>query len=234
MTDAAIFTISLGWKKPDPFAAFVPGWWAAIAAMHPRPAEVCIAVAEGDASTVTDVPIGFPVPVRFVTLAGRSVTQFLTAAVLASTARWLVWCGLDDRMKPDALRDIADADAAVAELVAARYEAGAGGPIRGGWNVAEMAFGGVNNTSAASPFRRDLFNRVGGWPDIHFHDWGLWLRMARAGAVVFDSPRVGMVQDLGYKHATRSGVQMPDSQRHLAMAEICKLVEENGFQCRRA
>lgn len=224
--DCAIFTMSLGFTEPDPFARFVPGWYATIAAMDPAPAEVCIACPPGDASGAATPPQEFPIPVTVVRVDGYNPTDFMQAAVRACHTKWVSWAGLDDRVLPAALTDIPSADAAGAELLVGKYQSGSGGSVIGEWNPAALATSGRNDMAANSPFTREAFERVGGWPDIHFHDWGLWLRLARAGVKTFATNHVGMVQDLGHHHVTRSGVQMPGDLRRTAMAEIRVLVDQ--------
>jgi hypothetical protein len=222
--DAAIFTMSLGFSNPDPFARFVPGFYEAIAAMDPAPAEVCIACPFGDSSGVDDPPADFPVAVRIVRVTSRNVTDFLRAAVLHSGTKWLVWCGIDDRMTPDALADIASGDAVGADVIACKCRTSSGEVI-GHWNLDELMRGGLNRMAPNSPFTRAAYDRAGGWPDIHFHDWGLWMRMGHAGVRVMHSDRVGMRYDLGQNHMTRSGVRMPWEDRVSAMTEIDQLVQ---------
>ena len=225
--DCAIFTVSLGFSAPDPFSAFVPRWYAALASMDPPPAEVCIACPFDDVTGVDVPPVGFSIPVRIVRVASRHMTDFLSAAVNHASTKWVSWCGLDDVVTSDALADLKQADADGYELVAGNYVAD--GRIVGGWDVHAMARGGLNNTAANSPFTKSAFARAGGWPDVHFHDWGLWLRLAAAGVRVKTTNRVGMVQDLGHTHVTRSGVQMPSDLRQQAMREIAGIVAELGL-----
>lgn len=223
--NCAIFTMSLGFRDPDPFARFVPNWYRSIAAMNPLPSEVVIALPPGDSSGADRTPDSFPVPVRIVRVPeSRNPTEFLNAAVSATTAKWVSWCGIDDVVTPDALADIPMADEAGADVMASWYLAD--GRKVGGWEPRAMAAGGINNTAANSPFTREVFARVGGWADIHFHDWGLWLRLTKANARVFITDRVGMVQDLGHGHVTRSGVQMPIDLRIMAVNEINSLVRQ--------
>lgn len=225
MTDACIFTMSLGFASPDRFASFVPGFYAAIAAMAPAPSEVCVACPPGDASGVDSPPAGLTVPVRIVRVDSRNPTDFMRAAVEHSAAKWLVWCGLDDRMTPDALLDIESGDQVDADVVACKCRTSAG-EVLGQWNLHELTRGGLNRMAPNSPFTRAAYSRAGGWPDLHFHDWGLWLRMAKAGVTVLPSDRVGMYYDLGEQHETRSGKRMPGELRARAMSEIQSLVRE--------
>jgi hypothetical protein len=223
MPSASIFTMSLGFSRPDPFARFVPGFYEAISVMDPAPAEVCVAVAECDASGVTTPPTDMQVPVRFVALTSRNPTDYITAAVNLAKSKWLVWCGLDDRMMPDALADIDAADACGADLIVAKCRTSEGAVI-GHWSPDELAKGGLNRMASNSPFTRAAFERVGGWPDIIFHDWGLWLKFAAAGVKTMETQRVGMYYDLGHDHVTRSGVKMPWEERVHAMTQITDLV----------
>lgn len=217
--------MSLGFTSPDRFAGFVPGFYAAIAAMSPAPVEVCVACPHGDASGVDDPPDELVVPVRIVRVDSLNPTEFLRAAVEHSASDWLVWCGLDDRMTPDALAVIEDGDAACADIIACKCRTSAG-DVLGHWSLQELAFHGLNRMAPNSPFTRRAYERAGGWPDVHFHDWGLWLRMAKAGVKVLYSDHVGMNYDVGSNHETRSGVRMPGELRAQAMAEIRQLVNE--------
>lgn len=224
ISECTLFTMSLGFKNPDPFARFVPQWYRAIAAMDPLPAAVCVAHPYGDASGVTHVPDGFPVPVLFVEVVSRNPTDFLQAAVERAPTAWVSWAGIDDTVLPDAFRDVAAATAAGADVIVGKYVAD--GCVYGDWSPQQLTSGSLNRMAPNSPFTVAAFRRVGGWPDVHFHDWGLWIKFAHAGVTVFHSDVVGMIQDLGHHHVTRSGVQMPIELRQMAMQQIADLVQE--------
>lgn len=216
--------MSLGFRRPDPFARFVPGWYEAIASMDPIPAQVCVACPADDASGVDTPPADFPVPVRIVRVDDTNPTAFMRAAVEKTITKWLVWCGLDDRMTQHALADIAAGDAYGADIISQKARLSTGGVI-GHWNVPALTRGD-NQVAPNSPFTRAAYDRVGGWPDIHFHDWGLWMRMAAAGVCVLSTDTVGMEYDIGEDHVTRSGVLMPAELRARAMNEVASLAGE--------
>ena len=94
------------------------------------------------------------------------IPYFSNRAVDALRTDWCWNMDIDDLVFPSALREIRVVDADV-------YAAGL---------VTSVAESKVNLVNAGSAFKKWLWEKVGGYPDIGFHDWGLWRLMGRAQA----------------------------------------------------
>ncbi len=110
---------------------------------------------------------------------------------IASEARsdWIWPLGVDDMPVSDALDGLGDVDADVWQM---GYQQSSDGvvcipPQR---TAGEFLASRFNYFVGGSPYRREMFERCGGYPDIVFEDWGLWRRMARHGARFESSGRV--------------------------------------------
>lgn len=108
------------------------------------------------------------------------IPYFSNLAVEALGTEWCWNMDIDDVVFPSALREIkvVDADVYAAGLIRSD---GVKGVSRGlhWYQVAGSTFNPVN---AGSAFKKWLWFQVGGYPDIGFHDWGLWRLMGRAQA----------------------------------------------------
>lgn len=203
----------------SPYAAFVARWWQAVAAMDPRPAEVVVVHSAGDPlGAVSAAPEGMPVVA--VEADGRRVEDFLAAGVAASTQPWCCCVGLDDTLQADAMADLEAAEAAGADVLVWCHHDGET-IRRNRWTGRGLRED--NTVHGSSPFRRETFDRVGGFPAVAWSDWGLWLRFAAAGAVPHHVDRVGVLWDQG--HGRETFTRQADDQAVLAArnAEIAEL-----------
>lgn len=177
------------------YAAFVPRFWQAIKAMSPQPAEVVVVHTDPEPlGILAAAPAG--VTVRSVPVpAGISFATMGNAGVSAATSAWCCCVGVDDMLTPNALAYLTAACVAGAEVQVWDHQESGGTVRHGAW----LPFGliGNNTVHGSCPFTRDLWFRVGGFPEVAWCDWGLWLRCAAAGARVHHSGHVGVVWDTG-------------------------------------
>lgn len=108
------------------------------------------------------------------------IPYFSNCAVEALGTDWCWNMDIDDLVFPSALREIrvVDADVYAAGLVTSTGVKA----LPGGLNWEQVAGSRLNLVNAGSAFRKWLWAEVGGYPDIGFHDWGLWRLMGRAEA----------------------------------------------------
>lgn len=177
----------------SPYAAFVGRWWAAVAAMEPRPAEVVVVHSAGDPlGMLATAPPGIAaVPVEAEGARGDDYTR---AGIAAASQPWVCCVGVDDVLQADAFADLAEADAAGADVLVWCHHDGET-IRRNRWTGRGLR---ENNTvHGSSPFRRATYDAVGGLPAVAWSDWGLWLRFAAAGATPHHVDRVGVLWDQG-------------------------------------
>jgi hypothetical protein len=81
-----------------------------------------------------------------------------------------------------------------------------------------------------SPFRKSLWERVGGIPRIYWCDWGFWMKSAIAGATTYQSQNFQALFDLGITHETESGPQLDRAIRLAANEELVAFAKQIGFR----
>lgn len=205
------------------YARFVPRWFSALAAMRPLPAEVVVVHSSPEPLGLLAYPDP-PVPVIGVACDGRQA-EMLNAGVTAASQSWCSCIGVDDCYMPDAL-----------ELLPTAYRLGADVMV---WNHRERDSDHVwhchwspeqlryaNTVQGASPFRKSLWSRIGGFRDLGWCDWAFWLDAAKSGAKALETGRVAVVYDAGHTHETLSGPALAKARRDAHDRQIRELVQE--------
>lgn len=215
-----------GWGR------FAAGYFAAIDQMTRKPDEIILGLEAEDATGLRDRAEDLcSVPVRVVTLPdGAGFSEYWNAVFEACSGEWIAPCCIDDRFLEDALVEVQAAEDAGAELLvdAIRWKY-RGGEWVGYWNPAEI--GRVLTLPGAAPFRRSLYDRIGGFrSDVRWSDWAFYLDAAALGARTYQASTVRILFDEGNDHATRSGVQVDPGERAAANAEIVALAESLGLR----
>jgi hypothetical protein len=207
----------------NPYSAFVSRWWAAIERMRPNPAEVVVVHTEPEPlGLLAAAPAG--IAVRSVPIQPGPPVDFWNAGVEAASQPWVSTIGVDDCYRSDALALLAKADAAGAEIMVWHHQERGGHVWHTFWNPEVLKR--ANTVQGASPFRRELWQRVGGYPPVGWCDWGLWLRCAKAGATVAHTQRIGVDFDIGDERETFSGRSLKEADRIARDAEIDALVDD--------
>lgn len=203
------------------FGSFLEGWWDAVEAMTRKPDEIVIGYENPDMAGAYDSIRRLPgVDVIGVVLEEDGFTERWNEVMRACTGDWIAPVCVDDRVLPDALAEIDAADEAGAELlvdsIAWKYR---GDVWRGHWDP--EAIGRVLTLPGAAPFKRSLFERVGGFkPWLYSSDWAFYMDAAVAGAKTYQANTIRIIFDEGNAHATRSGVQMDGATRSMADEQI--------------
>lgn len=207
----------------NPYAQFVQRWWEAVRLI--QPAEVV--VVHSDPEPLGVLAAAPPeITVKAVPMRG-SFANGLNIGTMAASQPWVSTIGIDDCYRPGACELLPLADAVGAEIMLwNHYELG-GHVWTTSWDVQTLRR--ANTVQGSSPFRRDLWVRAGGFPDIGWSDWGFWLRCAKAGAKAWHCGRIGVDFDPGLSHATYSGRALSEQDRDARDKEVFALVSELGL-----
>ena len=116
------------------------------------------------------------------------IPYYANCAVEACETDWCWNMDIDDLIRRDALWEIRVVDADV--YVAGMFTSKGVEHIPKGLDWWTVLSSPDNHVPAGSAFRKWLWELVGGYPDIGFHDWGLWRLMAKQRATFAISGRV--------------------------------------------
>jgi hypothetical protein len=203
------------------FGAFLPGWWDAVEQMTRKPDEIVIGYENPDMAGAYDsIRRIAGVDIIGIVLEADGFTERWNEVMRACSGDWIAPVCVDDRVLPDALTEIQAAEDAGAELlvdgIVWKYR---GDTWRGHWDA--EAIGRVLTLPGAAPFRRSLFDRIGGFrPEIYSSDWAFYMDAAALGAKTYQASTLRIVFDEGNAHATRSGVQLDGATRSHADEQI--------------
>jgi hypothetical protein len=209
----SLYTIAEG----AAYAPFVQRWWDSVSRMNPMPDEVVLVIGADDKAGVRNI-VPEADPVRIITLSEPFSNRYFSAGADACSSEWIGFCGIDDLMLPSAYKDVPQASAKGAEIMVGTIILSNGVTWQGVWNPDVLQR--HNTLPAHSPFRKSLYSRVAGFPDIHWSDWGFWMKCAQHGATVMHSPQPIAIFDIGENRETMSGVGLPDHKRAAADKEL--------------
>lgn len=213
--------IVLAYGAPgNPYSQFVQRWWDSVLCV--QPAEVVVVHTDPEPlGLISAAPHG--IVVTAVPMPG-SFANGMNAGVQAATQPWVSTIGVDDCYRHGACELLPLADAAGTEIMLwNHYELGSH-VWTTSWDVKTLRR--ANTVQGASPFRRDLWVRAGGFPDIGWGDWGFWLRCAKAGAKAWHCGRIGVDFDPGISHSTYSGRALSEQDRDARDNEVFALASE--------
>jgi glycosyltransferase involved in cell wall biosynthesis len=213
------------------FAQFVPGWWDAIRAMTRKPDQIVIGYENPDlASLSASVPDDLGIDILGFVLEPGGFTNYWNQVMRACNGDWIAVCCIDDRFLPDALVEVQAAEDAGAELLVDSIQWKYRGDVwTGYWDASVI--GRVLTLPGAAPFRRSLFDRVGGFrEDIYSSDWAFYMDAAKENVVTYQASTVRIVFDEGNAHDTRSGVRLDSDTRSSADAEIAEYARKIGLR----
>lgn len=204
MSSVGIFGVQFnGWYED-----LLPGWF-----------EACLAAQPNQIVLASDVKRPVPSGVDLVVVKPGKyrwpIPEFSNAAVAALGTDWCWNMDVDDRIFRLALREICVVDAEV-------YQAGIVLPDKVQYCPRVLSWKQVLDSphcllNAGSAFKKWLWEKVGGYPDIGFHDWGLWRLMAREKA------RFAAAQEVSYFHNSHKGSASSLVDQKVALAEVMAL-----------
>ena len=196
---------------------FIPRWWESVQRMTPAPDEVLIVTGNTHKTMIESLDRQH-LNLTIVHLDEPFSNNYFRTGIEHAASEWIGFSGIDDIMLPHAYKDLPNAHAAGADIMVGTIILSNGTTWRGTWNT--HALTQHNTLPAHSPFTRNLYNRAGGFPDIHWSDWGFWLRCATVGAKPFHSPEPIAIFDIGDTHETMSGVGLDPRKRIQADQEL--------------
>lgn len=178
----------------EQYVHHLPAWLENIAALDPAPAEVILVLHERHAH------LALPDSVLVVWVDTDDIAEAFNIGFMLARTEWLAAGSIDDRYLPEAFAQLPDADGYDVQGFTARTHTG----TLIGSNLDNVTRD-RNAVLFHSPFTRDLFDRVGPWPAVYWHDWGFWLKAKAAGArmhraegvqVIYDNTTPGRLTDL--------------------------------------
>ena len=169
MSTVGVFSCQFnGW-----YEEYLDGWFEACLTAQP---DQIVLVSD----RIRPVPDGVDLVVVDSVPDGARASFFLNHAVGALDTEWCWNMDIDDLIRPGALWEIGvvDADVYVSGM---RTSEGVKHIPRGlDWH--KVWGSKANYVPAGSAFKKWLWEKIGGYPDIGFHDWGLWRLMAKEQA----------------------------------------------------
>jgi hypothetical protein len=218
----AIFTSS----RAERYGVFFPRWWQAISELERQPDQIVIAYHESNLAKVPEsVPKEYASRVKLVVNDSEDGLIYGNLALEAADTDWVAFCGLDDQVLPNAYDELELCSDA--EILIANLKLSDGSNSFGSWDTQRMKH--QNPMAFLSPFRKSLWERVGGLPRIYWVDWGFWMKCAMAGATTYQSQNFQALFDLGADHETESGLLLPSQIRSAANDELNAFAKEIGF-----
>lgn len=218
----AIFTSS----RAEHYGVFFPRWWQAISELERQPDQIVIAYHESNLAKVPEsVPKEYASRVKLVVSDSEDGLIYGNLAVEAADTDWVAFCGLDDQVLPNAYDELELCSDV--EILVANLKLSNGSKSYGSWDTQRMKH--QNPMAALSPYRKSLWQRVGGIPEIYWGDWAFWMKCAMAGATAYQSQNFQALFDIGADHETESGLLLPTQKRSEADNELMAFAKEIGF-----
>jgi hypothetical protein len=222
MESLAIFTSS----RAERYGVFFPRWWQAISELSRQPDQVVITYHESNLAKVPEsVPKEYKNRVKLVVCESEAGSVYPNLSVESCDTDWVAFCGLDDQVLPNAYDEIDNCRDS--EILVSNLKLSDGSNFFGSWDIQRMKT--ENCVPCHSPFRKSLWERVGGRPYIYWEDWGFWMKCAMADAKTHQSQNFQVLFDLGTSHETESGPLLPNEIRSAANDEIKAFGKKIGF-----
>jgi hypothetical protein len=217
----ALFTSS----RAARYGVFLPRWWNAISKLERQPDQIVIVCHSSNLARVPEsVPVEYESRVKVVFSDSEVALDYPNLCVGSTDTDWVAFCGLDDQVLPNAYDEITNCEA---EILVGNIRLSDGSDFKGSWDLNRLRV--ENPLPALSPFRKSLWERVGGWPHVYWADWGFWMKCAMADATAVQSTKLQALFDLGEQHETESGRLLSAETRDLADIEIRAFAKEIGF-----
>jgi hypothetical protein len=228
VTTVSLAVMSWCKKDVDIFAQYCEPWWNAIKATSRKPDKVVICHWVPDTAGITSVPDWMPhedvVTVGFPN--GTTTAEMLNGAIANCGTDWIMFIGLDDEILPDALKQVDEADAAGVDILSTGVRFTNGGDWFGSWDVSVLR--DRPPLPSNCPMRVRTLLEIGGFAEMKYHDWGMWVKLAKHGATAYQGNTYGMLFHHGERHETQSGIQ--SSGHDIGRQQVHDLAAEIGWQ----
>ena len=169
-----ITVVGLAWGSA--YKDEVQGWWDSVQALNPPADDVVIAYHPDDDCGVKDLPY------RLVECRTRTCDAMINAAIETIESGWIAPLAMDDRFYPDAFACMPANIDKIADVVANTLRFKSNGGVNPSMPELMSSQPMSNHVMGTSWFTKDIFERVGGYPDVYWSDWGFWWKCWVHGA----------------------------------------------------
>ena len=193
----------------------VQGWWDSVQALDPPADDIVIAYHPDDDCGVKDLPC------RLVECRTRTCDAMYHAAIATIKEGWIAGLGMDDRFYPDALSCIPDGNEFDVVANTLRFMSS-----RGINPSAPELFASApmrNHVMGTSWFTKDIWERTGGYSNVHWSDWSFWWKCHVHGARWFKPAGVQvLVNDIRANRISSHSNIEADIEMHKFIAEYTR------------
>ena len=154
----------------------VQGWWGSVQALNPPADDVVIAYHPDDDCGVKDLGC------RLVECQTRRVDAMYHAAIDTIQSGWIAPLAMDDRFCVNAFSCMPPNIDKIADVVANTLRFKSNGRVNPSMPELMSSQPMSNHVMGTSWFTKDIFERVGGYPDVYWSDWGFWWKCWVHGA----------------------------------------------------
>jgi hypothetical protein len=208
------------------YGVFIPRYWEAMKSLNRQPDQIVILYHESNLARFPEsVPSQYKSRVKVVETNKQHSAETVNLNIEAAETDWVAFCGLDDQLFPEAYDELTDVGEA--EILVGNVKMSNGVDFRGVWDPELLK--SRNTLTALSPYRKALWERVGGWPNIRWNDWGFWIKCAMAGVQTFQGTNFQALFDVGETHLTDSGRMLSEDLRQAGERELRQFAIEMGF-----
>ena len=193
----------------------VQGWWDSVQALDPPADDIVIAYHPDDDCGVKDLPC------RLVECRTRTCDAMYHAAIATIKEGWIAGLGMDDRFYPDALSCIPDGNEF--DVVANTLRFMSSGGINPSAPELFASAPMRNHVMGTSWFTKDIWERTGGYSNVHWSDWSFWWKCWVHGARWFKPAGVQvLVNDIRANRISSHSNIEADIEMHKFIAEYTR------------
>jgi hypothetical protein len=224
MAKTSLYVISLGVRQPDTFDKFADSWWHAVERMTPMPDEIVICATIGNTCKILEVPEFAKNKTSIVYVnPNEPMSTHLNTAVEHCTGKWISWIGIDDLPLENLFSSVAVADRKNKDIILSGIKTTSGKVIYSDWE--QLAQSKNNTVMGNTVCTKALWEKVGGYPNIYFNDWGFWLYCHSLKPKIYKTKFITMLFNDSEDYSRRSGLKNFDKFEE-AMIEIEKIKSE--------
>jgi len=208
------------------YGVFIPRYWEAIKSLNRQPDQIVIVYHESNLTRFPDsVPAQYRSRVKLIETDQEHGSETANLSFSSADTDWIAICPLDDQVFPEAYDELGQIGDV--EILVGNVKLSNGLDFMGRWDRELMKT--RNTLTALSPFKKTLWERVDGWPNIRWNDWGFWIKCHMAEARVSHSANFQALFDLGATHLTDSGQMLDENIRQAGEREVREFAKQIGF-----